>query len=466
MLESAEIVQRFLAAKRQVHPEVVAWIREQSDPGLVDRILREAPDDAVVISSAMIPSIRPERDGVRFLADPHLEVLVGAPGSSDVISSIQDYVHYFRDRYTRLGGLVRSRVHSMPIEALVRTSRYRQQECTIIGMVVDGRTTSKGHRLVQLEDPTGVIQVLFNKNRPDFDQAERLVPDEVIGVRGKLADDGSLFYGEQVLRPDVPVGHAPFLSKEAGRAVLISDVHVGSNTFLPEAWDRFADWLDENGDVGYLLIAGDLVDGIGIYPGQEKELTIPNIDEQYAEFGRMLRDLPSRLRIVVAPGNHDVVRGAEPQPALPERFAAHLPTNCTIVENPCLVSLQGVRVLMYHGRSIDDLIPLLPGTTYSRPGELMEEMLKRRHLAPSYGRRTPIAAARTDRLLIDPVPEVLHTGHVHIMGFCQYRGVIGINAGTWQSQTAFQKQMNINPTPAHAVSLDLQTLAVEAFDFS
>ena len=465
MLESAEIVQRFLSAKRQVHPEVVAWIREQNDPGLVDRIIRETPDDVVVVSRAAIPSIRPERDGFRFHSDP-LEVLAGAAGSSDPITSVQDYVHYFRDRYTRLGGLVRSRVHAMPIEALVRSSRYRQQECTIIGMVIEGRGTAKGHRIVQLEDPTGVIPVLFNKNRPDFDQAERLVPDEVVGVRGKLSDEGSLFYGEQILRPEVPVSHAPFLSKEPGKAVLISDVHVGSNTFLPEAWERFADWLHENDEIGYLLIAGDLVDGIGVYPGQEQELVISNIDEQYAEFGRMLGDLPGHLRIVAAPGNHDVVRGAEPQPALPERFAAHLPDNCTLVENPALISLQGVRILMYHGRAMDDLISLIPGATYERPGEMMEEMLRRRHLAPSYGRRTPLAAAKLDRHLIDPVPEVLMTGHVHILGLCQYRGVLGVNAGAWQSQTAFQKQMNVNPTPARAVVLDLQTLVPEVLDFS
>jgi DNA polymerase II small subunit len=466
MLEPAEIVQRFLAAKRQVHPEVVDWIREQNDPGLVERIIRDAPEDAVVVSRHMISSIRPERDGIRFLADPHLEVAAGAAGSSSPITSVQDYVHYFRDRYTRLGGLVRSRVHAMPIEALVRTTRYRQQECTIIGMVVEGKATAKGHRLVQVEDPTGVISVLFNKNRPDFDQAEKLVPDEVVGVRGKLSDEGSLFFGEQILRPEVPVNHAPFLSREPGKAVLISDVHVGSDTFLPEAWDRFADWLRSSNDVGYLLIAGDLVDGIGIYPGQEQELVITDIDEQYAELGRMLGALPSRIRIVVAPGNHDVVRGAEPQPALPDRFSAPLPANCTVVENPCEVLVQGVRILMYHGRSIDDLISLIPGASYDRPGELMEEMLRRRHLAPSYGRRTPIAAAKTDRLLIDPVPEVLHTGHVHIMGLCRYRGVLGVNAGTWQSQTAFQKQMNVNPTPARAVALDLQTLVPEVLDFS
>jgi DNA polymerase II small subunit len=131
-----------------------------------------------------------------------------------------------------------------------------------------------------------------------------------------------------------------------------------------------------------------------------------------------------------------------------------------------MVSLQGVRVLMYHGRSIDDMIGTIPGASYENAAVMMEGMLKRRHLAPTYGRRTPIAADRHDRLLIDPVPEVLHTGHVHIAGLTHYRGILGINAGTWQSQTAFQKQMNINPTPGKAVHLDLQTLIPKVMDFS
>jgi DNA polymerase II small subunit len=78
-----------------------------------------------------------------------------------------------------------------------------------------------------------------------------------------------------------------------------------------------------------------------------------------------------------------------------------------------------------------------------------------------YGRKTPIAAGRQDRLIIDPVPEILHTGHVHVSGITTYRGVLGINAGTWQSQTSFQKQMNVYPTPAEAVVVDLQTLRPE-----
>ena len=267
-----------------------------------------------------------------------------------------------------------------------------------------------------------------------------------------------------LFRPDIRIDNKPFLSETPGKAVFISDVHIGSNTFLTDSWNHFIDWLCES-DASYLLIAGDLVDGIGVFPGQEQELTIKNIYEQYDAFGEMISAIPRRIKIIVAPGNHDVVRGAEPQPVIPAQFTKKFPDNCMLVENPALVNLQGVRVLMYHGRSIDDMISLIPGASYEQSGKMMEEMLQRRHLAPAYGRRTPIAAGKIDRLIIDPIPEILHTGHVHIKGLTQYRGVLGINAGTWQSQTAFQKQMNVNPTPAQAIMVDLQTLVPETFSF-
>ncbi|MDD1671631.1 MAG: DNA polymerase II small subunit, partial [Methanomicrobiales archaeon] len=100
------------------------------------------------------------------------------------------------------------------------------------------------------------------------------------------------------------------------------------------------------------------------------------------------------------------------------------------------------------------------------PQQMMEEMLRRRHLALTYGKRVPLAPDRKDRLIIDPIPEVLHTGHIHTSGITTYRGVLGINAGAWQSQTSFQKQMNINPTPGRAVVLDLQTLTPQVLDFT
>jgi DNA polymerase II small subunit len=352
----------------------------------------------------------------------------------------------------------------MPIEGLVRSNRHRQEECTIIGMVTDLRTTANGHRIAELEDSQANVPVLFRKDRAVFSDAERIILDEVIGVKGKLSNDGRIFFAELLYRPDIRIDNTPYRSEHPARAVFISDTHVGSDTFLADCWNRFSDWL-HNSDASYLLIAGDLVDGIGIYPGQESELVIKNIYEQYETFGEMLSSLPSRMKIIISPGNHDVVRGAEPQPVIPEQFTKKIPKNCVQVENPALVNLQGVRVLMYHGRSIDDMIGLIPGASYENSGLMMQEMLQRRHLAPVYGRRTPIAAGKSDRLIIDPLPEILHTGHVHILGITHYRGVLGINAGTWQSQTAFQKQMNVKPTPAQAVVVDLQTLQPEVKDF-
>ena len=464
MLDARMIVQRFLDTKMQVHPDVVRYLAERDDPALIDRIIENLPGDTVVVSVKHIPGIVQDRDGNRFTADPRFEVVKGSAGSSGNSGCIQDYLHYFRDRYNRLGTIIRTRCTPIPIEGLQRNSRYRQETCAIMGLVQEVRTTTNGHRISELEDPTGSLPVLFHKDRPVFSEGENLIPDEVVGVKGQLSGDGRLFFAESVLRPDIPINHAPYRSGESGTAVLISDVHVGSNTFLEAEWNRFADWLDDT-PVSYLLIAGDLVDGIGVYPGQEQELTITNIYEQYEVFGAMMRDLPSRTTIILGPGNHDVVRAAEPQPSIPHEFSSGFPKNCVLVENPALISLQGIMVQMYHGRSIDDMISLIPGASYENAAPMMVGMLQRRHLAPTYGRRTPIAALREDQLIIDPIPEVLHTGHVHIMGLTEYRGTLCINAGAWQAQTAFQKQMNIHPTPARAVVLDLQTLKPSVIDF-
>ncbi len=464
MLDAQEIAHRFLDTRLQVHPDVVRYIQEQDEPDLIERIISQIPANTIVVSPKHIPGMTSTRDGTRFLLDPEVEVVSGIAGTSGAINGTGDYLHYFRDRYTRLGGMIRNRVSAMPIEGLTRSARYRQEECTVIGMVTEVKTTTNGHRIAEIEDSTANLTVLFRKDLPVFADAERLIHDEVIGVKGKLSSDGKLFFADTLYRPDIRVDNQPFRSEKPGKAAFISDVHVGSDTFLADAWHRFADWLHAS-DISYLLIAGDLVDGIGIYPGQESELVLKNIYQQYDAFGTMMNDLPSRIKIIISPGNHDVVRGAEPQPVIPEQFTRNFPKNCILVENPALVNLQGVRVLMYHGRSIDDMIGLIPGASYEQSGLMMQEMLQRRHLAPAYGRRTPIAAGKSDRLIIDPLPEILHTGHVHIRGLAQYRGVLGINAGTWQSQTKFQKQMNVNPTPAQAVVVDLQTLVPETFTF-
>ena len=174
--------------------------------------------------------------------------------------------------------------------------------------------------------------------------------------------------------------------KQPGKAVFISDVHVGSNTFLEECWNSFADWLSDSDH----FIPPDSRRS----RGRDRYFPGTGTGAHHQEHLRAVRCLwrddqqnPTPDQDHCFPGNHDVVRGAEPQPVIPEAFTKKFPENCMLVENPALVNLQGVRVLMYHGRSIDDMIGLIPGASYDQSGLMMQEMLQRRHLAPAYGRQ-------------------------------------------------------------------------------
>ena len=48
--------------------------------------------------------------------------------------------------------------------------------------------------------------------------------------------------------------------------------------------------------------------------GQDRELAIPDLFNQYTEFARLLDLFPDWVECVMLPGNHDAVLSAEPQP--------------------------------------------------------------------------------------------------------------------------------------------------------
>ena len=79
---------------------------------------------------------------------------------------------------------------------------------------------------------------------------------------------------------------------------------------------------------------------------------------------------------------------------------------------------------------------------------------------------TPIAPEQEDMMVITEVPDILHSGHVHIMDVQNYRGTLIVNSGAWQAQTKFQKTMGIMPTPAIAILVNLATLQPFQMDFN
>ncbi len=390
-------------------------------------------------------------------------------GRSTCVGEYDDFVCYFRDRYAKIREILSRRINSRPIESLGKSTSGR--EVSLIGMVLDIRNTTKGNRVIELEDPTGVVVAVIQKDGEAYEESEQIIPDEVIGVTG-ISDGNGRIYIRSILWPDMPNHTAP-LARGSGHAILISDLHVGSRYFMSDAWQRFSDWLNGKADdpsglaaqVEYLVIAGDLVDGIGIYPGQENDLAILDIYSQYEAAAGLLNAIRSDIKIIISPGNHDIVRQAEPQPALPQEVQRYFRPDMLFVGNPATVTLSGISVLIYHGRSIDDLVLRLPGIAYANPERAMIEMLKRRHLSPIYGSRVSIAPEHEDHYVISRPPAILHCGHVHTVGIARYKGVAVINSGTWQSQTDFQKKMNIQPICAVAPIVDLATMKVRKLIF-
>ncbi|WP_405315764.1 DNA-directed DNA polymerase II small subunit [Methanobrevibacter sp.] len=370
---------------------------------------------------------------------------------------LENLISYFKSRYDKLAKIL-SRRPDLRNYTKIADIDDGMDSLSLILMVREIRSSKNGHKIVEFEDDTGNISILFsNKNEELFAEAEKLVRDEVVGVIANKSSDAGFAFGQQIINPGVL--SIPEKEMDFG-IVFLSDVHIGSLTFLEDAFQRFIDWINcEAGDeeqrrvaedVKYLIIGGDIVDGIGVYPNQDKELAIKDITEQYNEAARFLGNIRSDIKIIIAPGNHDASRVAEPQPAVPEEYAKALYEldNVEFISNPGVVSLDGINVLIYHGRSFDDLVMAIKSFEYEKSDEIMVELLQKRHLAPIYGERTPLASELEDYLVIDEVPDVFHTGHIHINSYKKYKGVHLINSGTFQTQTEFQKIYNINPTPA------------------
>jgi len=232
---------------------------------------------------------------------------------------------------------------------------------------------------------------------------------------------------------------------------------------------EFLDWVNgRNGaedlasKLKYIIVAGDLVDGIGIYPNQEKELTVTDIYKQYNLFDDFINSLPDHITTIVIPGNHDAVRRGEPCPALGSEY---LKSDVISLGNPSTVLIEGLRHVIYHGTSIDSMISAMSHLSYKRPEMVMEEFLKRRHLSPIYGGNL-IIPEKVDYLIIDEEPDVLHVGHIHKNGYGYYRGTLMINSGTFQARTEFQIKQGHIPTPGIVPVYEMKYARLKTLNFA
>lgn len=431
-----------------------------SPPKYIEKIERE------------IPKIEEKKeDKIIKIKEYKTEIdIIKNPGEDlKVIGIIKDFKEYFFNRYQKIKKILNSRPDNfIPISEIKKIKN--NEEASTIAMVYDKRETKKAI-ILECEDPSGKMTFIAPRTNEDvYLKCEKVLIDQVIGLKIKHSND--LFIVQDVIQPDIPIINKSKEKMEFPEiyVALISDLHIGSEKFCEEAFINFLKWLKENDEgrlVKYLIICGDLIDGVGIYPNQERELKYKSINLQLEKANQLLSNIPNYINVIIIPGNHDPVRKALPQPAYPKKYIEKFleKRNFIFLGNPSEIALHKRRFLLYHGQSFDDFIQYIPGLTYSTLKENIDKLLEviplTRHLAPVYGGTALTLPLQEDLLVLETIPDILHVGHIHIAGIKKHRGLTIVNSGTFQKQTHYQKGMGLDPTPPSIALLNLQDLSIE-----
>lgn len=374
---------------------------------------------------------------------------------------VEDFVQYFNDRYFRMKDLLSKRMELKDAVSLETIDEYKGDSISTIAMVSDKYKTDSGKWIVYIEDPSDRTKALV-----DEDEGDRIVEDEVIGIVGNVGDD--IIFADDIVRPDVPISRDVKETEEEVHAAFLSDLHIGSSDFLKDKMEKLIDWINSGEeDIRYVFVVGDIVAGVGNYPGQKDHLEIQDVYEQYKVFEDLVKKLDSDIQVIIIPGNHDFVRLAEPQPKLPREVCPDIydMENVHWLSNPSSVTIhgfdgkEGIRVLLYHGYSFDnhrDMIPDLRDKGMDEPHHCMIDFIKRRHLAPTFG-SCLLSPEEEDILVMDRIPDIFAMGHTHAMDVYNYKGINIISCGTMESQTDFQKRIGHEPDPAMVPVVNLKT---------
>ena len=270
------------------------------------------------------------------------------PGILPKKPDANDFTNHFKSRLIEMSSFLQAHSELTDLVSINKISGSRQG-ISIIGIVADKRVTKNKNIIIDVEDLTGRIKVLINHNRKEvYEKAEDIALDSVIGI--KCSGSREIVFVNDIVFPDSVLPERKNSPIEE-YALFISDVHIGSKLFLEKNFLKFIDYLNgkipntpEVSKIKYLFIVGDLVAGVGIYPNQERDLVLSNLEEQFARAAELLGQIRKDIAIIISPGNHDGIRLAEPQPTLDEKYAWPLFNleNVFMTGNPCEVNLGAV----------------------------------------------------------------------------------------------------------------------------
>ncbi|MHA2330272.1 MAG: metallophosphoesterase, partial [Candidatus Hodarchaeales archaeon] len=310
-----------------------------------------------------------------------------------------------------------------------------------------------------------------------FSGYRNIIRDSVVAISGVLPKNftgGAVtaFWGKDIIRPGFKTIKFK-QSSHSNKILFISDIHFGSKSFSQNIFARLikfltlqdlsSDYKNVAEEISSIIIAGDLVEGIGNFSDEKDQLLLHSINAQYEGLGTLLKEIPEHIQIIIIPGEHDATQAALPQPEIEKQIGKSLTglPNVRSGGNPLRLSIDELNLLVFHGQGNETLFQeqnsedLILG---------IQHLLEYRHLCPEYGSFTPLAPFKKDYLVINEIPDVFVLGHFHQAHFSEYKGVKIITCGSFKRAIQKSQKIKKDPSIGKIPILDTLTGRVEILD--
>jgi DNA polymerase II small subunit len=409
-----------------------------------------------------------------------VKILSSFPNNPTKKLEVSDFTRYFRNRLNEMKRILQDNSSLKNLVSINKLSGNKQG-ISIIG-IVSGKTMTKNKNiLLEVEDLTGKIRVLINSNNPRlYEKAEEISLDSVLGFNG--VGNREIIFVNDIIFPDslLPDRKKSPLDENV---LFLGDLHFGSKRFLEQNFLKLIDYINGNisnnseaEKIKYLFLVGDLIAGVGIYPNQERDLKIKDIEEQFIGLSQILSKIRKDIKIIISPGNHDGVRLMEPQPLLNERYAWSIYDlkNVLLTGNPSYVNIgskddfSGFDILTYHGFSFpyyaNTVSKLIKEDALNFPDKIMTYLLKNRHLAPSHS-SVQYYPSEEDGLMIKKIPDIFVSGHTHKSAVSYYNNILMVSISSWEGKTPYQEKMGNEPDFCKIPMFNLKTRTIKILDF-
>jgi len=380
-MEQQEIVKLFLKKGFQLDSLSLDFFSQ--DPNKINFFLEEIGNSAAKPSTITLDIVKSALKG-----KTQIQILKGFSQEQKKITT-EKAIQFFIDRYEKIKKILNGRLDLVNLVSINKINS-KSKKFSIIAMVKEKIPDTDS---IVVEDLTGEVVVRFQEKISSL--LDQTVLDEVIGLVCEAGSEGIVV--SNTIWPDVPLKRDVTQTKEDVFCLFISDIHMDSEKFNHESYKKFLSWLNQvKYDNFYIFVLG-------------------GVSSKISDMKEFFSKLPEKSERIFLRGEDD-----------PEF------SDVMNITDPSLIKIDNITLLLSHGGFLEKYSKIWPNL---QPEKIMLNLLKKRHIDPIFDSCTKIFDQ--DYFVLDTVPDIFTSGHLHSPGILNYKGTTIISNGSFLTQPIF-----------------------------